>query len=213
MTDFGKRVGDMSKSTYDTDENGTVDDAEKLQGSSKAETQDHTPKSHTHEEADITDLDHNAQKIKGVTVDDGDKGGGKVLTYNATSENLEYETPSTGGDTIVDRGDPSAYDYALGDLTTDNNWNDLDLSAIVPANAKAVLLSTNISDNAMSSYIKFRKNGNANERNVATCVVLVAGYSWHTNILVFCDANRKIEYRASNVTWTHINLVVCGWFV
>lgn len=39
--------GDMYKSTYDTDGGGIVDNSEKLGGSTKAQVQDHTPKSHT----------------------------------------------------------------------------------------------------------------------------------------------------------------------
>jgi len=39
-------AADMLKSTYDTDDDGVVDDAEKLDGSTKAEVQDHTPKTH-----------------------------------------------------------------------------------------------------------------------------------------------------------------------
>ncbi len=38
--------GDMLKSVYDTDNDGTVDDAEKLEGSTKAQVQDHTPQAH-----------------------------------------------------------------------------------------------------------------------------------------------------------------------
>ena len=39
----------------------------------------------------------NADKIQDVTVDDTDIGDGKVLQYNATSGNLEYETLGGGG--------------------------------------------------------------------------------------------------------------------
>lgn len=49
---------------------------------------------HTHTEGDITDLDHDAQKIKGKTVNDTDIADGKILKYNAASGNLEYETDS-----------------------------------------------------------------------------------------------------------------------
>ncbi len=38
----------------------------------------------------------NADEIKGVTVDDADKANGKVLQYNSTSGNLEYETQASG---------------------------------------------------------------------------------------------------------------------
>jgi len=40
--------GDMYKSTYDTDDDGIVDNSEKLEGSTKAQVQDHTPKKHWH---------------------------------------------------------------------------------------------------------------------------------------------------------------------
>jgi hypothetical protein len=38
--------GDMEKSVYDTDNDGVVDDSEKLEGSTKAEVQDHLAKAH-----------------------------------------------------------------------------------------------------------------------------------------------------------------------
>jgi len=38
--------GDMLKSVYDTDDDGIVDNSEKLEGSTKAQVQDHTPKAH-----------------------------------------------------------------------------------------------------------------------------------------------------------------------
>jgi len=42
----GSGGGDMYKSTYDTDDNGIVDNSEKLEGSTKAEVQNHNPKAH-----------------------------------------------------------------------------------------------------------------------------------------------------------------------
>jgi hypothetical protein len=30
---------------------------------------------------------------------------------------------------------------------------------------------------------------------------------------VFCDTAAKIQYLASNVTWTGISITVLGWFV
>jgi len=43
----GGGSGDMLKSVYDTNDNSIVDNAEKLEGSTKAQVQDHTPKAHT----------------------------------------------------------------------------------------------------------------------------------------------------------------------
>jgi len=42
-------VGDMQKSVYDTNDNGIVDNSEKLEGSTKAQVQDHAPKAHGNE--------------------------------------------------------------------------------------------------------------------------------------------------------------------
>ncbi|MEM2975852.1 MAG: hypothetical protein QW821_05490, partial [Candidatus Bathyarchaeia archaeon] len=53
--------------------------------------------SHTHVEADITNLDHNAQKIKGKAVDDSGIGDGKVLGYNASQDKIVYMTVQGGG--------------------------------------------------------------------------------------------------------------------
>jgi len=47
--------GDMLKSVYDTDDDGIVDNSEKLEGSTKAQVQDHTPKAHN-----LGGAEHNA---------------------------------------------------------------------------------------------------------------------------------------------------------
>lgn len=58
------------------------------------EAQKHTPKIHTHVEADVTDLDHDALKIKGVTVDDSGIGADKYLKYDGA--NVVYGTLPAG---------------------------------------------------------------------------------------------------------------------
>lgn len=60
--------GDMLKSVYDQDKDDRVDVIE----------------------AQISDLDHNAQKIKGVTIDDAAKADQKVLAYDQASHNIKY---------------------------------------------------------------------------------------------------------------------------
>jgi len=94
----GGGVGDMTKAVYDTDDDGIVDNSETLEGSTKAQVQDHAPKAHTHVEADVTDLDHNAQKIKSKTVDapqaaDDDK----FLQYDHTNSKFVLTAGGGGG--------------------------------------------------------------------------------------------------------------------
>jgi len=128
MTDFGKRTGDMFKSVYDADADGTVDDSEKLEASSKAQVQDHTPKTHAHAQADVTDLvtdlaakaalvhthtesqisdlDHDALKVKGVLINDAAKADQKVLAYDSGSDRIVYISQAPAGIVIesIQRG-------------------------------------------------------------------------------------------------------------
>ena len=57
----------------------------------------YTPSTHTHTESEITDLIHDAQKIKGKEVDDSQIGDNKFLKYNASSGKIEYVSGGTGG--------------------------------------------------------------------------------------------------------------------
>ena len=111
MTDFGRRTGDMKKSDYDSDGDGVVDNSEKLEASTKAQVQDHTPKSHTHTEAQISDLDHDALKIKGVIVNDAAIGDQKVLAYDLGTQRIVYITPAPSGAAInsIQTGETDIY--------------------------------------------------------------------------------------------------------
>jgi hypothetical protein len=60
------------------------------------------PASHSHVEADITDLDHDADKIKGKAVDDSGLADNRVLKYDAVSETWKVEDESPGG--VTDHG-------------------------------------------------------------------------------------------------------------
>ncbi len=111
-----------------------------------------------------------------------------------------------------DRGDPSGYDFETAAITTDGTWNDLDLSSVVPAGAKAVALVVFISDNLVNQQLRFRKNGNSNERNVSSIVTQVAAQRVWGDIIVACDLNRVIEYNGTNTAFAEIFIVVKGWW-
>ena len=61
-------AGDMLKATYDIGENDIVDNSEKLEGSSKAQVQDHTPKAHKLNSHSLPDdnVNLNSKKIIGL---------------------------------------------------------------------------------------------------------------------------------------------------
>jgi len=162
MTNFGRRAGDMKKSVYDADLDDVADDSEKLEGSTKSEVQDHAPKAHTHEEDEITDLDHDAEKIAGVPVDDTDKGDGKVLAYNVSSEKLEYETPTGGGPADAIRGDGTANRYLRSIyLVVDNGSNADTLKCTVGSrfNGDTIAETDNIAKEATTGNFTLSANG------------------------------------------------------
>lgn len=129
---------------------------------------------------------------------------------NTRLEQLDHATKAHG---IYDRGDPAAFDYLKAALTTDATWRDLDLSAIVPANAKYVLLRTSLESANPGDMIRYRENGNANEINICSCESLRANVERNRMVMVACDANRVIEYNADNIAWTTLSIVVRGWWV
>lgn len=114
---------------------------------------------------------------------------------------------------FVDRGDPSAYDLVLASMTTDGTWYDWDVSSVVPAGAKAVMLGISMKDNTVDKYLQFRKNGNVNTYAAVLWRTQAANVTMGFEIIVACDSNRIIEYSASNTTFTFINIVILGWFL
>lgn len=114
---------------------------------------------------------------------------------------------------FIDRGDPSAFDFVVGDLTTDGNWHDLDLSSIIPVGAQSALLRVSVTDDAANSSIAFRENGNSNVYNDAIVSTQVSGVQIYGEIIVSCDSDGVVEYNATNTTFTTINILVRGWWI
>jgi hypothetical protein len=119
-------------------------------------------------------------------------------------------TTSTG--CYVDRGDPVAWDKSLIDFTTDGAWHDLDLSAIVPAGATAVVVLVYILDNAAGSEFDLKKAGVTLPIDGIGGVLPIFNQHMLFSGIVDCSIDRKIQYWATNTTWTDIYLVVTGWF-
>jgi len=112
----------------------------------------------------------------------------------------------------VDRGDPTAVDFAKEDLTLDGAWNTLDLSAIIPVTAKAVLMAGHVKGNSSNWVIDFKKGGQTNDFNHAGMNTLRANVARHRDIIVAVGAARTIEYCADNEAWDTLGLLVRGWW-
>lgn len=210
MTDFGRRPGDMFKSDYDANLDGIVDAllAHKLLHQSGGT-----------DEISVAGL---LGELAAAQASTWTKVTGKPSTFAPAAHKTSHQTGD--GDAIdctalvgrvnyVDRGDPSAYDKAVGDFTTNNVWNDLDLNLIVPTGAIAIHFKCTIQDGLTGQTIAFRENGNAQAISSQLVTTQVADVNISMNGLVTCDSGRVIEYRGSNTTFTLINFVVTGWLI
>lgn len=142
-----------------------------------------------------------------------------LVAANVTDTIFETEHVAAGTHNqtkvgYIDRGDPASVDFDEGDLTTDNTWNDLDLSSIINnSRAKAVVLRLVVEDDAVASIFSVRKNGNSNSVAIPSLRTQVANVATDGMLIVACDTSQVIEYRASNLAWVSIGIVVIGWFV
>ena len=113
----------------------------------------------------------------------------------------------------VDRGDVSGWDFTLSDFTTDSQYRDLDLSAIVPAGAISIKVAIEAKNDSVSKSIYLRKNGNTSGYHVSRLMTTVAGVLCSNVFDVFCDSDQVIEYYAMNSAWTVIDIFIMGWFI
>lgn len=108
-----------------------------------------------------------------------------------------------------------AADFGLGDFTLDGAWHvdDLDLSAIVPADAVAVHLNIVARGNAASLTLNLRANATTKVSNtlyVTTQVANVTTFEAHG--IVYVDSDRLLDTYAS-VGLNIAGVTVLGWFI
>lgn len=168
---------------------------------------DLTPDAHasSHESGGSDELD-----ITGLTPPDHasrhENGGGDEIDASGL----------TGvGTVLVDRGDNAAADLGHATMTIDSAWHDWDMSSVVPAGAIAVELTCQAVHGTVGKVLSFRKNGNTNDKNVLEYKILVGGATHQWAGMVFCDANRVIEYYAvaGNGGFSNIEINIRGWWI
>ena len=111
----------------------------------------------------------------------------------------------------VDRGDPADKDFAIGDLTVDYAWHDLDLSAIVPDGAKAIQIQIIALISSTTKFAYLRKKGNTNTRNVTTISTQVINKIAISDTLIACDTDRIIEYKIAAINFISFDILIRGW--
>jgi len=113
----------------------------------------------------------------------------------------------------VDRGTYVGADWNQNDFTFDNTWRELDLSAIVPAGAKAVCLRLRFGCDDISWRIRLRPKGTTSHLHTCVQGTQIANVTIGANPCLGCDADRKIEYRSTPTTNLEFFVNVRGWFL
>jgi hypothetical protein len=114
---------------------------------------------------------------------------------------------------FVDRGDPTAVDLNHNSMNRNTQWQDWDISSIVPSGAIAVLLRVDITSTDAGRYLGFRKNGISNFINCSLVFAQVANVRFGADLVVALDANRIIEYIANGTEITSIAIYIRGWWI
>lgn len=112
----------------------------------------------------------------------------------------------------VDRGDPAAVDFAIGDLTDDATWRELDISAIIPLGAKAVLFEIDMQSVNAGREMFLKKYGQTNDVNHWHANTLVGNQHQSEMAIVAVDHNRKVLYNLENATWAQLDMILRGWW-
>lgn len=147
--------------------------------------------------------------LRGRAGDTGDTG----VQGEQGIQGIQGEQGVPGDLSLVDRGDPAAYDFDTDDFIPSGNWRELDLSSIVPTGAIGVLMMLRFNSDYAYSEISFRKHGNSNDKNVGVLQQAFVDRMCVGNLFTFCDANRKVDYKLYPTTWNTLDVVVRGWYL
>jgi len=142
-------------------------------------------------------------------------GAGFNLVYTDSSRGWEVVSEIGAGGTnyrYVDRGDPTSWDWEVGDLTTNGGWHDLDCSSIVSSDAVSIVFKLAIQDGVAGSTILLRKNGNSNAYNTCAIRTQIADIYNDAVFIVPCDSNQVVEYYGTNTGFSAVSICIMGWF-
>lgn len=112
----------------------------------------------------------------------------------------------------VHRGNPVAYDYDETTLTQNGAWHTLNLSAIVPANAKLVHLRLGASASASGRYFRVAKTGFVGVYATVNVATQVANIINETDAIVDC-VGQQVDYWTTGAAFVALRFCVIGWFL
>lgn len=112
---------------------------------------------------------------------------------------------------VIGRINPSGNDFSVGDFTANGEWNELDLSAIIPFNTKGIFFHLAIMDDSLGASAQLRANNINSEFTLYTTTIDVINQGSFLSGFLPLYRPPKIDYWFSDLTWTLItlNIIAC----
>jgi hypothetical protein len=127
-----------------------------------------------------------------------------------------YDGPKEGclvGEIYHDRGNPSAWDYTIGDFTANGTWRSLDVSAIVDnPDATRVLLRGRFKDNLVGQAFFLREYGDSGQYDAIGGLTQVTGVLTEFHGQVELGVVQQLEYLIAS-GMDEADLLIRGWWV
>jgi hypothetical protein len=105
------------------------------------------------------------------------------------------------------------FDFTLDDFTTNGEWQVMDISNIVPEEAKAVIFGLTITDGAAGNYFEIRSYKSDSNYNTFKATTNVVDQPIGVEGFITLSNGRRFEYRGTNTTFSAINLILRGYWI
>lgn len=117
------------------------------------------------------------------------------------------------GTKLVVRPAIETIDFSVGDFQKGDGWHVMDLSNKLPVGTFAFYAAVIIQANSTSESFRMCKNGLSGDENKFCVKTQAVGVKSAGQGIVFCDADRKIEYMFDSATWTYASLCILAWWL
>jgi len=116
--------------------------------------------------------------------------------------------------TLYTPRDVNVADFVEGDFTRDSTWhiNGLDLSAIVPSGAKAVMLDIAGYATAANKVLTIRRSATYSKNRAVLFSQIANIFSPSLHFTIPIDSDRKLDYLIQ-AEYTDLEVTVIGWYI
>ena len=104
----------------------------------------------------------------------------------------------------------ATWDFEVGDLTTDGNMQELDLTTMIPQGTQWVYLRIRVNDGLANQSIAIGNSNPLTEHRISTATQ-VADITLEETGFVEVPSNRKLHYFTSNTTFTQLSIKIIGY--